>query len=160
MHDCIEIKLKTLILQSCKEVRIYEMEHCSEAVAAAVNRLLQQLGRSARLAVGAGFAVDDGVGRHASVPLEAEDGIAAMATLAFYTSPTGRKAWIEDVVVDESCRGRGFGKLIVQYAIDFARRSSGCKLMLTSRPSRVAANRMYASLGFERRETNVYLMRL
>lgn len=143
-----------------QEVRIYEMEHCSEAVAAAVNRLLQQLGGAhGPLSVQDLLSMTASGDTHLFL-LEVEDGIAAMATLAFYISPTGRKAWIEDVVVDESCRGRGFGRLIVQHAIDFARRSSGCKLMLTSRPSRVAANRMYASLGFERRETNVYLMRL
>lgn len=143
-----------------QEVRIYEMEHCSEAVAAAVNRLLQQFGGAhGPLSVQDLLSMTASGDTHLFL-LEAEGGIAAMATLAFYTSPTGRKAWIEDVVVDESCRGRGFGRLIVQHAIDFARRSSGCKLMLTSRPSRVAANRMYASLGFERRETNVYLMRL
>lgn len=143
-----------------QEVRIYEMEHCSEAVAAAVNRLLQQLGGAhGPLSVQDLQSMTASGDTHLFL-LEAEGGIAAMATLAFYTSPTGGKAWIEDVVVDESCRGRGFGRLIVQHAIDFARRSSGCKLMLTSRPSRVAANRMYASLGFERRETNVYLMRL
>ena len=31
--------------------------------------------------------------------------------------------------------------------------------MLTSRPSRVVANQLYQSLGFEKRETNVYKMK-
>lgn len=79
-----------------------------------------------------------------------------MLTLAFYTSPTGRKAWVEDVVVDSRCRGHGIGRKLVTHAIDAARGHDTCTLMLTSRPSRLAANALYRSAGFEQKETNVY----
>lgn len=81
-----------------------------------------------------------------------------MLTLAFYPTPTGRKAWIEDVAVDADCRGRKYGKLMIEKAIDFVRQTGNTTLMLTSRPSRVAANALYQSAGFERKETNVYKM--
>jgi ribosomal protein S18 acetylase RimI-like enzyme len=70
------------------------------------------------------------------------------------------KAWIEDVVVDESVRGRGVGELLNRAALDEARRRSIDSVSLTSRPSREAANRLYQRIGFEPRETNVYRYRL
>jgi ribosomal protein S18 acetylase RimI-like enzyme len=82
--------------------------------------------------------------------------IAGMLTIATYDIPTGKKVWIEDVVVDESQRGKGIGKDLTLFAIDFAK-SKGCKAIeLTSRPSRIAANQLYRNLGFILRETNVY----
>ncbi|WP_051697599.1 GNAT family N-acetyltransferase [Prevotella sp. 10(H)] len=82
--------------------------------------------------------------------------IAGMLTLGIYNSPTGKKAWIEDVVVDESFQGKGLGRSIVQYAVKFAEEAGVDTLMLTSRPSRVAANKLYQSLDFVMKETNVY----
>ena len=83
--------------------------------------------------------------------------VMGMCTVGFYTSPTGRKAWIEDVVVDAQCRGLHLGERLVASAVSFAEREGFNTLMLTSRPSRVAANRLYQKVGFERKETNVYL---
>lgn len=77
-------------------------------------------------------------------------------TLAFYRIPTGTKAWIEDVVVDADARGQGVGELLNRAAVDEARSRGAKDVSLTSRPSRVAANRLYQRIGFEPRETNVY----
>ena len=82
--------------------------------------------------------------------------IIGMLTMGIYRSPTGTKAWIEDVAVDETYRGKGWGRMLVQYAIDFAKSQRADLLMLTSNPSRIAANNLYQSIGFERKETNVY----
>ena len=87
-----------------------------------------------------------------------EERIVGMITLCTYLCPTGRKAWIEDVVVDSAFRGKGLGKLMVESVIDFVRQQKNTTLMLTSRPSRIEANQLYQGLGFERRETNVYKM--
>lgn len=81
-----------------------------------------------------------------------------MATLCTYLCPTGRKAWIEDVVVDSAFRGKGFGKLLVNNIINVVNEQGNITLMLTSRPSRIEANHLYQSLGFEKRATNVYKM--
>ena len=77
-------------------------------------------------------------------------------TLAFYRIPTGLKAWIEDVVVDDAVRGRGIGAALNQAAVDEARRRGAKDVSLSSRPSREAANRLYLRLGFVCRETNMY----
>ena len=79
-----------------------------------------------------------------------------MATVGHYLAPAGGKAWIEDVVIDSSMRGRGLGLELISQAIAYARTLPNCTLMLTSRPSRIEADALYRSAGFEQRETNVY----
>jgi GNAT superfamily N-acetyltransferase len=88
-----------------------------------------------------------------------EEQIAGMLTVGIYYSPTGGKAWIEDVVVDEAFRGQGLSKLLVAHAIEFTKSKGIPLLMLTSNPKRIAANKLYQAMGFERKETNVYRMK-
>ncbi|MGA9279602.1 GNAT family N-acetyltransferase [Ilumatobacter sp.] len=82
--------------------------------------------------------------------------IVGSLTLAFYRIPTGMKAWIEDVVVDDSARGHGVGRLLNEAALEEARVRGAKNVSLTSRPSREAANRLYQRIGFVARETNLY----
>lgn len=84
--------------------------------------------------------------------------IAGMLTIGTYHSPMGGKAWIEDVVIDEAFRGQGLSKLLIAHAIEFVKSLQIPLLMLTSNPKRVAANKLYQAMGFERKETNVYRM--
>ena len=89
------------------------------------------------------------------------DNIVGMITLGIYSCPTGRKVWIEDVVIDRELRGKGFGQRLVEFAINYVQENlSPCSLMLTSRPSRIAANELYRKAGFEQRQTNVYNIKL
>ena len=88
-----------------------------------------------------------------------EEQIAGMLTVGIYYSPTGGKAWIEDVVVDETFRGQGLSKILVAHAIEFVKSQQIPLLMLTSNPKRIAANKLYQAMGFERKETNVYRMK-
>lgn len=79
-----------------------------------------------------------------------------MLSLATFRIPTGLRAWVEDVVVDEAARGQGAGAALVAAAVSHAH-SLGCRTVdLTSRPSREAANRLYVRCGFAARQTNVY----
>ena len=82
--------------------------------------------------------------------------IVGALTLVLFRIPTGLRAWIEDVIVDEAARGRGIGEALNQAAIERARAAGARTVDLTSRPSREAANRLYQRLGFVERETNVY----
>ena len=88
-----------------------------------------------------------------------DEQIAGMLTVGIYHSPTGGKAWIEDVVVDETFRGQGLSKLLVAHAIEFTKLQGIPSLMLTSNPKRIAANKLYQAMGFGRKETNVYRMK-
>lgn len=82
--------------------------------------------------------------------------IVGSLTLATFRIPTGVRAWIEDVVVDESARGHGVGEALNRAALDRARAQGAITVELTSRPSREAANRLYQRMGFVTRDTNVY----
>ncbi len=82
--------------------------------------------------------------------------IVGMFTLATYPIPTTDKYWIEDVVIDKSVRGKGFGREIINFAIEFARQQGAGSVNLTSRPFRIEANKLYKSIGFTLRETNAY----
>jgi ribosomal protein S18 acetylase RimI-like enzyme len=86
--------------------------------------------------------------------------IVGSLTLATYQIPTGLKAWIEDVVVDGTVRGRGVGEALSAAALDEARRRGAKDVSLTSRPFRESANRLYQRLGFQPYETNVYRFKL
>lgn len=87
---------------------------------------------------------------------DADGTVLGSMTLVLFRIPTGVRAWIEDVVVDEAARGRGVGEILNRTAIDLAYAEGAKTIDLTSRPSRVAANRLYQKIGFEARTTTVY----
>jgi ribosomal protein S18 acetylase RimI-like enzyme len=87
---------------------------------------------------------------------EATGQIVGILTLIVYRVPTGVRARIEDVVVDESMRGRGIAVELVQRALEIARQKGADGVALTSNPKREAANRLYQKVGFKKWETNVY----
>ena len=84
------------------------------------------------------------------------DTIVGSMTLVVFPIPTGLRAWIEDVVVDEQVRGQGVGEALNRRAMEIALKAGAKTIDLTSRPSREAANRLYQRLGFTARDTNIY----
>ncbi|WP_022867396.1 GNAT family N-acetyltransferase [Schaalia vaccimaxillae] len=129
----------------------------------AMARLLPQLSRSAKPLDAAGcerFISQPGVDFFVFRPDEADESgeqpILGMLSLATFEIPTGVRAWIEDVVVDEAARGQGAGADLVHAAMERAKAVGSRTVDLTSRPTREAANRLYQRIGFELRETNVY----
>ena len=96
---------------------------------------------------------------HLYVLLDKEQ-IIGCASLCLFHSPTGRKASIEDVVVLSAYRGRQLGRQLVEHLLEEARKLSPIELHLTSKPKRIAANALYQSLGFIRKETNFYYLNL
>lgn len=87
--------------------------------------------------------------------------ILGCASLCVFASPTGRKATIEDVVVDAGQRGRHIGRALIEHIIGYAQtRLAPVEIHLTSRPHRVAANALYKALGFKQKETNVYILHI
>jgi ribosomal protein S18 acetylase RimI-like enzyme len=82
--------------------------------------------------------------------------IVGTLTLVTFPIPTGLRAWIEDVVVDEAARGHGVGAALVEAAIRLAREAGARTVDLTSRPTRAAANRLYERMGFQVRDSRLY----
>ena len=82
--------------------------------------------------------------------------IVGTITLVIVKIPSGTRAWIEDVIVDEDARGQSIGEKMLLHVIEFAKKLNVASINLTSSPSRIAANKLYQKLGFNLRETNVY----
>lgn len=86
--------------------------------------------------------------------------IVGALSLTVYRVPTGIRSIIEDVIVDISARGQGIGEELMLRAIEIAREKSAANISLTSNPMRVAANKLYLRVGFQKRDTNAYQMKL
>jgi ribosomal protein S18 acetylase RimI-like enzyme len=86
----------------------------------------------------------------------ADSPIVGAACLTVYRVPTGIRAIVEDVIVDETMRGKGVGERLVHRCLEIARERGATAVALTSNPKREAANQLYVKMGFTRRETNSY----
>ncbi|MEZ5280783.1 MAG: GNAT family N-acetyltransferase [Acidimicrobiales bacterium] len=138
------------------EIEIAICDTVDADVVEAFARLIPQLSRSS---APPDAQVLQGIVDHdACTLLLARDGdrIVGSMTLVVFPIPTGVRAWIEDVVVDDAARGKGVGAALNIRALEIAAEMGAKTVDLTSRPSREAANRLYQRLGFVARETNVY----
>jgi len=137
-------------------IKIFEITEADDASLDAVNRLLPQLSKSAKIINGSTLQKLTKSECTRLYVAKEGDTIFGMLSLVVFSIPTGTKAWIEDVVVDERARGKGVGKELMNHALSVAKELGAKSADLTSRPSREAANKLYQAIGFERRETNVY----
>jgi ribosomal protein S18 acetylase RimI-like enzyme len=132
------------------------IQRADDELAAAFARLIPQLSSSSAV------PDRDELRRIVEFPsnrlLVARDGgaIVGMLTLVMFPIPSGLRARMEDVVVDQTARGRGVGEALTREALRLAAASGARSVDLTSRPSREDAIRLYRRLGFEERPTRVY----
>lgn len=137
-------------------LRIEVVAEANEEVREGLNQLLPQLSSTAHELT---MAEIEELLTSASTTLfmaRQDEKFVGTLTLVVFRIPTGLRGWIEDVVVDASARGLGVGEALTVAAIQEAKERGVRSLDLTTRPTRESANRLYARLGFERRETNVY----
>lgn len=147
------------------EVRVERVVTPDDEVLAALGRLVPQLSSSSPPPDGPALAELVAAGatsllvatRHAP---GGEREVLGTLSLVLYRIPTGTKALVEDVVVDAAARGQGVATALIREAVRIAAESGAKSVDLTSRPEREAANRLYRSLGFEERATNVYRYKL
>jgi ribosomal protein S18 acetylase RimI-like enzyme len=137
-------------------VEIEALDAVTDDVVAALNRLLPQLSSTAQ-------PLDSGALRRilaaegTTVLVARLDGtIVGALALVVFAALTGVRARIEDVVVDEAARGHGIGAALTREAIRLARAAGATPVLLTSRPSRVAAGRLYERMGFRIVDTRVF----
>ena len=138
-------------------ILVEEATAVTPELVAAFRLLTPQLSRSAPAP--GGHELAEMVRSPATILLMARDGdkgLIGSLTLVLFRIPTGVRAWIEDVVVDKESRGRGVAEILCREALNRASAAGARTVDLTSRPSREAANRLYARLGFVQRDTNVY----
>ena len=143
------------------DVDIEIVNEVTTDVVEAFGRLLPQLSTSASQLDADALSVI--VSAPASTLLIARAGgeIVGTLTLVIFPIPTGIRAWVEDVVVDKAARGKQFGgkrvaETLTTEAIRIARQGGAKTVDLTTRPSRVAAGKLYERLGFEQRDSRVY----
>lgn len=143
------------------DVDVEVLSEVNGEVVAAFGRLLPQLSGSAPPLDAA--ALSAVVSAEASTVLVARvgDQIVGTLTLVTFPIPTGVRAWIEDVVVDESARGKEYGgkrvgQALTEEAIKIAAEAGARTVDLTTRPARVAAGKLYERLGFVQRDSRVY----
>jgi ribosomal protein S18 acetylase RimI-like enzyme len=137
-------------------IQVTPVMSASADVLAACHRLIPQLSSSS--APISAQELEEIIESDTTVLFAARSGqeIVGLLTLAIFQIPTGVRAWIEDVVVDNQARGKGVGDALNRAALAEAERRGAKTVDLTSRPSREAANRLYQRLGFKQRDTNVY----
>ncbi|HAY75537.1 MAG: GNAT family N-acetyltransferase [Verrucomicrobiota bacterium] len=141
-------------------VEIIEISEASNEILSQVNGLLPQLSKSASpLSLESLDILAKSESTNLFVAKEGKK-VWGMLSLVLFPIPTGTKAWVEDVVVDSSARGKGIGKALMNHALKKVREKRGKSIDLTSRPSRETANKLYQSLGYQKRETNVYRLSL
>ena len=138
-------------------IKILELKDADYEELESINELLPQLSSSAELLDIQRLKVL--INSESTIVYIAQDErgkILGTLSLVTIEIPTGRKGWIEDVVVDQSARGKGIGKALMNHALEKAVKFGLKSVDLTSRPSREEANMLYQSLGYQKRETNVY----
>ncbi len=138
---------------------IRRVEHVNGDLVEAFARLIPQLSSTSRPPTVE--ELDQLVESDASVLFVADDDgvIVGSLTLVWVRIPTGVRARIEDVVVEEAARGHGVARLLIETALRLAETDGARTVDLTSRPDRGAANHLYESLGFVVRDTHVYRLR-
>jgi len=132
------------------------LDEVTDEVVEAFGHLLPQLSRSAQPLDAASLEAIVASPSVTVLVARSAGRIVGSLTLAMFPLPTGLRAWIEDVVVDESARGQGVGAALTEEALRVARVAGARTVDLTTRPSREAAGRLYERAGFQQRETRVY----
>lgn len=137
-------------------MEVIELKYNSNYLVEAFNGLLPQLSSSFESI--SAPKMDELINSDNTKILVAVDGglVLGTLTLVIVKIPTGIKAWIEDVVVDEKARGKGVAKLLMSSAHKLAKELACSSINLTSTPKRVEANNLYQSLGYKLRNTNYY----
>jgi ribosomal protein S18 acetylase RimI-like enzyme len=137
-------------------MEIYEAKEVTDELIEAFQRLVPQLSTTAK-APGRKELQEMVDSPTVLLFMVREDGkLIGSLSLIVFRVPSGVRAWIEDVIVDESMRGRGIGEAVTRAALDRAKELGVKTVDLTSRPAREAANRLYVRVGFELRNTNAY----
>lgn len=137
-------------------MEIYQLTEVTDHIVNAFKNLIPQL--APHVALPTKDNLVDIINSDGSIIFMAEEDhqILGALTLVITKIPTGDKIWIEDVVVDDAARGKGVGKALVQFAMEYANKKGIKAMNLTSSPDRVVANKLYQNLGFVQRDTNVY----
>ena len=141
-------------------IKIEQLQNVTTKALEEINVLIPQLSASAKPITYARLL--EMIKNEQATTLVAKDGqkIIGIGMVVIYNVPTEKRAWLEEIIVDEAYRGQGLGEKISKELLEIARREKVSRVYLSSKPTRVAANKLYQKMSFEPKETNVYKMNL
>lgn len=84
-------------------------------------------------------------------------GIASMCT---YHVISGKKGWIEDVVVDTQFRGQGIGRKLMEKLLEEGKKKKLTEILLFTEAHRIPAIKLYTDLGFKLKESRIYTLKI
>lgn len=137
-------------------IKIQELRRASAKSLAEINALLPQLSKTPKPL---SLKLLDSIVRDKNIRLVvAKEGtqIVGMATLILMIAPNGKRAKVEDVVVDEKYRGKGIGEKISKKLVAIAKSKKVRRIELTTGQRRIAAHRLYEKIGFKKKDSDVY----
>ncbi len=137
-------------------VKVEVLDSSTDEAVEAFGRLLPQLSSSAKPLDAAALATIADSPAVTLLVARMDGKIIGTLSLAMFPIPTGLRAWIEDVVVDQAAGRQGAGTALVREALRIAEQAGARTVDLTSRPSREAAAHVYEKVGFKQRETRLY----
>ena len=143
------------------DVEIEVVQKVTSDIVEAFGRLLPQLSKSAPPLDAEALTAIASAQANSMLVARVDGEILGTLTLVIFPIPTGIRAWIEDVVVDETARGKEYGgkrvgEALTIEALKIADQAGARTVDLTTRPARVAAGKLYERLGFEQRDSRVY----
>lgn len=140
-----------------QSIVINRLSAFTTVVAAELRNLAQQIGENYQeLTDDAIKEMIDSPNHHLFVAETSDAKIVGMVLVMIYRIPYVKKAYLEDLSVDSSFRGKGIGTQLLEHAVSYANENGAAYIDFTSKPERASGNRLYEKLGFIKRETNVY----
>lgn len=153
---------KKEVVNNMIKIHALKSYHINNFTVGNINNLLKQLSISARkLTASQMKKIVTTPGTTVLVAREERKSkIVGIAMIHIWEIPTKKKCFIDDVVVDKNYRGMKIGKRLTLALIEEAKNQNTECVDLSSQPKRKEANAMYEKLGFKKRETNYYRLRV
>jgi ribosomal protein S18 acetylase RimI-like enzyme len=142
------------------EIQIEQLKTFSSDLTPIINGLLAQLSPDARTLTDSETKtiIEDSSNR--IIVARVDTKVVGMLTLVIANVLFAKKALLEEIVVDKNFQSKGIGKKLINEAITQARKEGAVHIDFTSNPARVNANKFYEHMGFQKRDTNVYRIKL
>lgn len=141
-------------------IKIEQLQNVTTKDLEAINALIPQLSNSAKPLTYEGLLEIIKDNRMPILVVRDGGQLIGIGMVLIYRVPTEKRARLEEIIIDEKYRGQGLGEKLSQTLIEIAKKERVSSIYLSSRPSRVVANKLYQKLGFEKKETNVYRLKL
>ncbi len=140
------------------DYKIEELKEASSQIASEITNLLRQhVEDSPAISVEHLKKIITSQTSYIFVAKDSLNKIIGMVTMISVPKLEGlNKSFTEDLVVDTSHRRLGIGEALMKKVFQKAKEMNIKSISLTSKPSRIAANKLYQKIGFQLYKTNNY----